>query len=51
VTVSQDGDSLVIAIDQAAPPANSDALGHDRVIEVSFDGGVAAADVEVSVSN
>jgi hypothetical protein len=51
VTVSQEGDSLVIAIDQAAPPANSDALGHDRVIEVSFDGGVAAADVEVSVSN
>jgi hypothetical protein len=51
VTVSQDGDTLAIAIDQAAPPANSDALGHDRVIEISFDGGVAAADVEVSVSN
>jgi hypothetical protein len=51
VTVSQDGDTFVIAIDQAAPPANSDALGHDRVIEVSFDAGVAAGDIEVSVSN
>jgi hypothetical protein len=51
ITVSQDGDTFVIDIDQAAPPANSDAMGHDRVIEVSFDAGVAADDVEVSVSN
>lgn len=51
ITVSQDGDTVIVAIDQAAPPANSDALGHDRVVEISFDGGVAAGDVEVTVSN
>ncbi len=51
ISVSQDGDTVVVDIDQAAPPANSDALGHDRVVEVTFDGPVAADDVEVNVSN
>jgi hypothetical protein len=51
ITISQDGDEVVVHIDQAAPPANSDAMGHDRVVEISFDGPVAASDVEVSVSN
>lgn len=51
VTVSQDGDTIVVAIDQAAPPANSDATGHDRVIELTFDDAVDAGDVKVTVSN
>jgi hypothetical protein len=51
VTVSPDGDEIVVVIDQGAPPANADAMGHDRVIELSFDGPVAAEDVDVDVAN
>lgn len=51
VGIGQDGDTIVVSIDQAAPPANADALGHDRVMVISFDGPVAAEDIEVSVSN
>ena len=50
VTVSQVDDQIVVAIDQAAPPADSDALGHDRVIEIQFDGPVSADDVMVTVT-
>lgn len=42
---------VVIAIDQAAPPANSDAMGHDRVVEIDFGRAVSADDVRVTVSN
>jgi hypothetical protein len=51
VTVSEVDGNIVVAIDQAAPPANSDALGHDRVMELVFDGPVSADDVTVTVSN
>lgn len=42
---------VIVAIDQAAPPANSDAMGHDRVVEIDFGRAVAADDVRVTVSN
>lgn len=42
---------VVIAVDQAAPPANSDAMGHDRVVEIDFDRAVSADDIRVTVSN
>lgn len=42
---------IVIAIDQAAPPANSDAMGHDRVVEIDFGRAVSADDVRVTVSD
>jgi hypothetical protein len=50
VTVSNVDGGIVVAIDQAAPPANSDALGHDRVMEIQFDGPVSADDVVVTVT-
>jgi hypothetical protein len=50
VTVSSVDGKVVVAIDQAAPPANSDALGHDRVMEIQFDGPVSADDVVVTVT-
>lgn len=50
--VVEDVDGLiVITVDQAAPPANSDAMGHDRVVEIDFGWAVSADDVRVTVSN
>ena len=34
---------------QAAPPANSDALGFDRILDLRFDAPVSAADVDVTI--
>lgn len=42
---------VVISVDQSAPPANSDAMGHDRVVEIDFGRAVSADDVRVTVSN
>jgi len=42
---------IVVTVDQAAPPANSDATGHDRVVEIDFTRAVSADDVRVTVSN
>jgi len=39
--------TLVLDVDQNGPPANSDALGADRVLELAFDHDVNADDVTV----
>lgn len=51
ITVSEVDGGIAILIDQKAPPANSDATGHDRVVELDFDAPVSADDVTVTVSN
>lgn len=51
VVVSEADGEIVIAIDQAAPPLNSDALGNDRVLVIEFDAPVSAKYVTVTVSN
>lgn len=51
ITVTEIDGAIVVSIEQAAPPANSDAMGHDRVVEIDFDGPVSADDVTVAVSN
>lgn len=45
--VAKDG-SVVLQFDQNAPPANSDALGADRVLILTFDDAVSADDVKVT---
>lgn len=50
VTVDSVDGKIVVSIDQKAPPANSDALGNDRVMEITFDGPVSAKDVTVVLS-
>ena len=47
--VTADGGQYRLGIVQAAPPANSDALGVDRVLELRFDGPVVAEAVDVSI--
>jgi len=51
VVVSEVGGEVVIAITQAAPPLNSDALGNDRVLVIEFDGPVSAKGATVTFSN
>ena len=51
VVVSEADGEITIAIDQAAPPLNSDALGNDRVLVIEFDTPVSAKYVTVTVSN
>lgn len=46
--VGGDG-SYALDFFQAAPPANSDAIGHDRVLILRFDTQVSAEDVTVTV--
>jgi hypothetical protein len=45
LTVSFDNGPLLLAFDQDAPPANSDATGYDRVLVLSFDTPVSADEV------
>ena len=40
---------LTVVIVQAGPPANSDAMGEDRVVVLTFDHAVRASDVAVEV--
>lgn len=42
---------IIVTVDQAAPPANSDAMGHDRAVEIDFSRAVSADDLRVTVSN
>jgi hypothetical protein len=49
VTVSGSPDALRLAVVQQAPPANSDAMGHDRVLVLTFSEDVRAADVLATV--
>jgi hypothetical protein len=45
LSVARDGGKLRLRFVQAAPPANSDAMGHDRELLVTFDEPVAAEDI------
>jgi hypothetical protein len=49
LTVSEQDGAIELAFVQKAPPANSDALGHDRVVVIDFDSPVDASDVVTSV--
>jgi hypothetical protein len=48
LVVSGAGDGVVLAFTQPAPPANSDAIGFDRVLVLDFASPVDAADVEAT---
>jgi len=48
LTITADGGAPVLVFDQKAPYANTDALGADRVLVLTFDSAVDAADVEVA---
>ncbi len=48
LTIDADGGNPVLVFDQKVPYADTDALGADRVLVLTFDGPVAAADVEVA---
>ena len=48
LAISKSGDGYAFAFDQDAPPANSDAIGFDRVLVVAFDAPVQASDITVS---
>jgi len=48
LTIDADGANPVLVFDQKVPYADTDALGADRVLVLTFDGPVAAADVEVA---
>ena len=48
LTVTESDGSIALDFAQAGPPAYSDAVGFDRVLEIEFDAAVDAADVEVT---
>jgi hypothetical protein len=48
LTVDDYGGDPVLVFDQKAPYADTDALGADRVLVLTFDGPVSASDVEVA---
>jgi hypothetical protein len=48
LSIDASGGTPVLVFDQMAPYANTDALGADRVLILTFDGPVKAADVEVA---
>ena len=48
LTITADGGAPVLVFDQMAPYANTDALGADRVLVLTFDSAVDANDVEVA---
>ena len=49
LTIAEVSGTYQLRLIQAAPPANSDALGFDRILDLRFDRPVSAADVEVTV--
>ncbi len=49
LTVTADGSGYGLVFEQPAPPADSDAVGFDRVIVLDFAGPVSADDVDASV--
>src|SRR6188472_3350840 len=49
LAITQKDGAMHLAFTQDAPPANSDALGFDRVLELSFDGPVRSEDVTTLV--
>ena len=50
LTMTKADGEIRLAFVQDAPPANSDALGFDRVLELSFDGPVRSEDVVTSMA-
>ena len=48
--ITEDAGAIHLALTQDAPPADSDALGFDRVLELRFDRPVRAEDVVTSVA-
>jgi len=50
LTITEEASAIHLAFTQDAPPANSDALGFDRVLELSFDTPVRSEDVTTSVA-
>lgn len=48
LSISEDDGTYHLDFVQAAPPANSDAVGYDRVLVLRFDTDVSADDVEVT---
>jgi hypothetical protein len=48
LSIDASGGAPVLVFDQMAPYANTDALGADRVLILTFDAAVNAADVEVA---
>ncbi len=48
LSISEADGTYHLALVQAAPPANSDALGYDRILVLRFDTDVDADDVKVS---
>jgi hypothetical protein len=51
VEISTEGDGYLVEIVQMGPPPQSDATGHDRVLILSFDEPVVAADVTGGVAD
>ncbi|HUP54281.1 MAG TPA: hypothetical protein VM408_02145 [Methylomirabilota bacterium] len=49
LAITGESGSYQLLLVQAAPPANSDALGFDRVLDLRFESPVSAADVHVTV--
>jgi hypothetical protein len=48
LTITRDGSRIALDFDQAAPPANSDAIGFDRTLVIMFDAPVQAGDVHAT---
>ena len=49
LAITEKAGAIHLAFTQDAPPANSDALGFDRILELSFEGPVRSEDVVTSV--
>ena len=50
IAVSRDGRGYLVDMVQTAPLPNTDAVGYDRVLELTFDRAVRAADVEAAIA-
>ncbi len=49
LSITETGGTYELGLVQAAPPADSDAIGFDRVLVLSFDEPVSADDVDVTI--
>jgi hypothetical protein len=49
LSISADDGTYQLVVVQAAPPANSDAVGFDRILDLRFESPVAASDVNVTI--
>jgi hypothetical protein len=51
VTITDTADGYAIRLVQSPPPANSDAVGFDRILLLTFDAPVSADDIEASIGD